>query len=366
VAAGEVTIGVASPSLSAAMLGEMFFGHHEATPIAYASDHPRQVMDLIWPSEATSAQKARREGDGGAEYTCCVFVHGGAWCWGERFHYMSAGRTLADALQCPVLVPSYRSYPHGDAAMMACDVSLVLRWAAQRFGNKTLLAGHSAGATLSICALCGLAGAPGLPPIPGWVPSGGAACRGGDAAAAGVSAGPQEDHALLSSVRHVAWFSGVADVGEHYAFEAARTADVALVGRVTGVEKLSPMCPATGGPRRWHGASAKTMLRAVPEGNRWRLPMLTLLHGTEDATVPLTSTLGLRRVAAACGLRARMLVLHGCDHTDTLLPLMARAFSRRVKHSRFCSERGRGGGQDLRTILLTSLRLEADGRESHL
>lgn len=371
VATGEVALGLSTPSLSAAIAHELMLGRRK-TAIPYATDHPRQLLDITWPEpEPTGETGASWRGAGagvsslpdsprgerGRCYSSCVFVHGGAWCWGERFHYASAARTLADALRCPVLVPSYRSYPHGDASMMARDVAQALRCAADRFGPGTLLVGHSAGAAISLCALAALAGAPTPAAVPQTSPSGAQPGRTGDAPAGSVSPGPGECLALLRSVAHVVALSGVSDVAAHFAFEAARRADVPVLGRLSGVERLSPMCPATGGARRWHAASPAAMLPAVPPRNRALLPPLTLVHGSIDATVPLSSSLQLRRVAAACGMRTRLVLLQGCDHSDTVLPLMAPVFSRPVPSR---------GGRKLRDLLIDAMRRQEHCRPSRL
>lgn len=106
--------------------------------------HPRQRVDIYLPygfrlnRAHVTEVSVRRDGVGLApsrakppdlrRIPALVYVHGGAWAFGEPWQYASLARTLADRLGTAVFVPSYRVYPHSDAAGMADDLARLLCW----------------------------------------------------------------------------------------------------------------------------------------------------------------------------------------------------------------------------------------------
>ncbi len=130
------------------------------------------------------------------------------------------------------------------------------------------------------------------------------------------------------TIKRVVWLSGVADVAEHYRFEASRSAQLPLLGAVAGVERLSPMAPATGGPRGWHLASPLAVVRSPPPRVAGRMPPVTLVHGRADSVVPWEGSARLARAASERGVGVRVHFLPDLDHSDTLLPLMHPGFER--------------------------------------
>lgn len=313
---GEVGVGLSNAGMVAAVARRLVSADKS---LRYGTEHPRQVMTVVMPRSA---------GRGGPP--CVVLVHGGAWCWGERFQYGPAAETLAAALGCPVCVPSYRSYPHGDAVMMALDVRDAIARAAAEFGRGVLVVGHSAGASLALAAVALGAGWTARAEdtdlgagAPGPTPRQAGHWR-ADVARAGRVSGAWAD----GTAGRLVWLSGVADIGEHYRHEASREAALPLVGAVRGVERLSPMAPATGGPRAWHVASPSAVLRSMTHAVARRMPPVDVAHGDSDGVVPASGSLALVQLALSRGVAATLHVLPGLDHPDTLLPLMHAGYDR--------------------------------------
>lgn len=298
VALSEGLIGIAAPRLAMAAIAAALPGGTKT--VAYGSAHSRQCMSVFEPSGRRRSAPAPTE----CAFSACVFVHGGAWCWGERFYFASLGQNLADELGCTAYLPSYRSYPHGDARMMAADVVSACRAAAKRAGPGLLLVGHSSGASVSAAAVATMA----------------------QDSTASQAAAPSEPRI----VRKFVWLSGVADIGEHFAFEASRTLTLPWGQQVRGVEAISPMAPATGGPKRWHLASPETILRRLSRQEVAAMPPMVVVHGTSDETVPFSSSGRLARSAAQLGLLSAFIAVDKGTHMDTILPMMDSAFDRPI------------------------------------
>ncbi len=109
------------------------------------------------------------------------------------------------------------------------------------------------------------------------------------------------------------------DIAAHYEHEASR-----------GVEFVSPMARAMGGPAMFEALSPIHLFsRAIAAESRHksrrragpRLPPLLLIHGDDDTTVPLASTLALAR-AAVSATHVEVCTLKGSSHVDPLFALM--------------------------------------------
>ena len=109
--------------------------------IPYVEDgDPRQIVDIH-----------RVEGEGLRPVV--IFVHGGAWQYGDNKLYASLARTLNEAGFVTVL-PQYRLYPDATYPAFCEDVAAALNWTMEHLGeyggdaDRVILAGHSAGAHL--------------------------------------------------------------------------------------------------------------------------------------------------------------------------------------------------------------------------
>jgi len=56
-----------------------------------------------------------------------VFVHGGAWSWGHKFHYSAFCDTLSRRLQAVVVNINYSVYPIGSVDEMVAEVQRSVR-----------------------------------------------------------------------------------------------------------------------------------------------------------------------------------------------------------------------------------------------
>lgn len=121
--------------------------------LAYASDHPKQALDLVLPPA------------GGPPPRLAVFVHGGAWKTQDRKLlrgwlglYTNVGVALArEGLAAAIL--SYRQHPIAAGDDSLADLRAALAWLSEHAPEYSLdptpplLIGHSAGAHLVLTAV---------------------------------------------------------------------------------------------------------------------------------------------------------------------------------------------------------------------
>lgn len=113
------------------------------TAEAQYAPHSRQTLDMF---------AAGRRRQGGAPIL--VFVHGGAWGFGNKFFYRGMGHHLAQ-LAITTVIPDYHKYPEGDANSQMMDVARALHWICThgaRLGDQSspiFLCGHSSGTRLT-------------------------------------------------------------------------------------------------------------------------------------------------------------------------------------------------------------------------
>ncbi|GBG32708.1 Kynurenine formamidase [Hondaea fermentalgiana] len=201
-----------------------------------------------------------------------VFVHGGAWGFGNKEMYTLHALEL-ERRGFLVLVLNYRLYPWAKSDEQAQDVNLALRWARERYpgASSTRVMGHSSGAHISMLA-----------------------------AIQAAQQGEQLCDGLLL-------LSGPFDIETHYDFERGR-----------GVHELSFMKPANGTTlEEFRARSPVRLVRQLSVDERDLLPHIMLLHGEKDDTVPVTSTLALHRELVHIGhedLETYILERH--DHVD--------------------------------------------------
>jgi dienelactone hydrolase len=85
-----------------------------------------------------------------------VFLHGGSWSWGQKWHYATIAQQLRHSAGCCVVVPDYPKFPTGTIVDMVESVHAVLQWVkdhASFYGGDAArihLVGHSAGAHLAL------------------------------------------------------------------------------------------------------------------------------------------------------------------------------------------------------------------------
>jgi acetyl esterase/lipase len=332
VTAGEFGIGVLTPGVAFRILSELVSGKN-SLGIKYGAEHDRQVLDLFEPLDPPASPVL----------DACVFVHGGAWCWGERFHFATVGRTLADELGCSAVVPTYRSYPHGDVEEMVSDVIRCFCWtvdyATMRCTTpRVVVMGHSAGAALTLLALARLASkAAGATealgkatrPCPLSAPTTTSADSPGDRLVEPAAdwelswLSPARASHVLRCISACISLSGVADITRHYTHEASRTLELPLGLSIGGLATVSPMAPAHRGRRLFPALSPAPQLRALPPSAARLFPTVALVHGTEDATVPESSSLDLMDALCSIAVPAACHILPGADHMSTILPLIS-------------------------------------------
>lgn len=211
------------------------------------------MLDLFLP------QTTNAENNESKKYPVVVFVHGGAWGFGEKTQYYEVGKTIqSNNMIC--VVANYTLYPKGDVEHMKEDLFALLEWVVQntsKFGGDTsniILMGHSAGAhLLSLCLIekVKLENSHDLQELWSW---------------------------RLNNIKAFFGLAGVYDIVEHYKHETFR-----------GVHDLSPMRPAMQGPSKFHEHSPTLLLQNFDDSSISHFsnfPAVILYHSDEDVTVP--------------------------------------------------------------------------------
>ena len=280
--------------------------------VRYGSEE-RQVLDYYKPAGAMDSP----DGEAAARQArLVVYVHGGAWGSGAKWHYAGLARRLRRESGGAVGVAVVQYGLHrarGDVAAMTRDVDAAVTWAmceaeANLGGAEVVLAGQSSGAHL--CAL--------------------STVRRALALSKSKSACPEGREQLEALVL----VSGVFDCWEHYWHEHKR-----------GVHLLSPMLPAMGGqvnlkvhPGQWARklfmqplvahSPTRILLNGAQQGNNLarHLPKrVHLLHGDADTTVPVAQSADFCSALGYVGMGnvVRLDVLEGAGHAQLLLDVMA-------------------------------------------
>lgn len=251
------------------------------------------------PSAALSASTS----SGFTPAPLALFVHGGVWATGERWHYSPMATRLAESgvIACVV---SYSLFPQAQTPQMVREVTQALDWClrhAHRLqadpGNVSLV-GHSAGAHLCAMALLQRAQQMG----------GGTKGRStGD-----TSRSPRSTVAArrdgLSMPKRAVLISGVYDIERHYEYEDAR-----------GVATLSTMCPAVGGPEAFAGQSPAVLLAAVAQraaGRGGGMASTTMMRTKREGAHRKTGALHGEVMATWAGLQEATAE----EHTAQLQP----------------------------------------------
>ena len=289
----------------------------------------RQWVDVFTPMAGRSAVAAGvPPHPSRAPAPMVLFVHGGAWSWGESWHFGNLARKVAQ-LGVVAAATSYRVYPYGDVEDMVEDVVLCLRWLrrnAEKYGgdpDRITLMGHSAGAHLIALAQLRLAAVAASAPDDSGAGHGGGGHL--NAAVLPKEAGgqlpvsPEEAKAMLGSIGGALLASGVYDIARHYAFEASRP----LFGSDIGHAWVSPMDPVCGGPPRWAACSPVQVARNLSPAAVALLPRQVFLHSKDDDVCPFDNSVQYAATLQAAGAPAVSFVQAvGEGHADSAIALM--------------------------------------------
>lgn len=107
------------------------------TDISYASDHPRQTLDIYAPARSENAP-------------VLFFVHGGGWSEGDKNMYGHIGRHFANNGFCTVVI-NHRLSPEVKHPDHALDAAAAFAWTKRHVGSyggnpsRISLMGHSSG-----------------------------------------------------------------------------------------------------------------------------------------------------------------------------------------------------------------------------
>jgi acetyl esterase/lipase len=221
---------------------------------------PRNVLDVY--SHRGAPQGVIRVGPSGdsqlddpvdTRLPVVLFVHGGVWSSGSKWHYAKMASRLAEE-GITTCVAEYSLYPTCTSERMVKEIGRALDWVVEHCAaaesRGVVLVGHSAGAHLCAMLLLDRArastgGAPGSPSHPqSYVPG-----------------------------RFVG-MAGVYDIARHYEYEKRRN-----------VHHLSTMRRAVGGPESFAGQSPTVVLGST-DIHVERLPSIHLMASRGDVTVP--------------------------------------------------------------------------------
>jgi prenylcysteine alpha-carboxyl methylesterase len=119
----------------------------------------RELLDVYLPPSLTKPlPKERSTSSDPPALPAVMFVHGGVWASGDKWHYSPLATRLAQAGVIAIVV-QYSLYPHAGVQTMVGEVNRALTWVldeATRLGadpRRVSLVGHSAGAHLGAMAL---------------------------------------------------------------------------------------------------------------------------------------------------------------------------------------------------------------------
>ncbi|KAH9130482.1 hypothetical protein LEN26_008491 [Aphanomyces euteiches] len=244
--------------------------------------HERHVLDLYGTTQPPSSCSLK---------PVVIFIHGGAWALTSKFHYGSVGLNL-ERFDVVTVVPSYRTFPHGEVIDMMDDLQAVVAWTIAniaRYGGdpkRITLAGHSSGAHLGALLV---------------VQSALRDCACPDPAEA---------------VHHVNAFVGLSgpyDIKDQYTFETNREL---MESRRCIRHFMAAVI--------FSAYSPPSLVVDASKDIATRLPSFHLFHGVEDQIVPVDAAhkfaKQLRRIGAPAHVKE---FPHG--HIDGLLALMGDA-----------------------------------------
>jgi acetyl esterase/lipase len=239
-----------------------------------------------------------------------LFVHGGVWASGSKWHYARMASRLAEE-GITTCVMEYTLFPDCTCDRMVTEVGEALDWVVDHCvrskDQRVVLVGHSAGAHL--CAMLLLERS--------------------------SSAG---DSSTCIPHRFVG-MAGVYDIARHYDYETSRY-----------VHHLSTMKRAVGGPSRFRMHSPAVLLRNAEEYRELdvrRLPAIHLMASRKDVTVPHIESADLHDVLKDRGCADVTLSLYeDVGHGDFVVEWQGRP---RGRGKGACVEEEDAGIRDIRT-----------------
>lgn len=275
--------------------------------IGFGSRHGSLVD--IYPSDDTASQAP-----------IILFVYGGAWSAGSREMYAALGKKYS-SLGYLVVIPDYIKYPHGTANDIVSDTFRCLQWlrrsGAKRFGGNSqriTLVGHSAGAHLCAAVISTLL-AKGSPTANRSIPPEDIVALDDD-----LESQVAEENGLniLSDIEHFIGLAGVYNIVEHYKHESSR-----------GVEHVSAMERAMCGRHGFRRNSPYFVIRELSDVDHdldleVKFPRCHLIHGENDYTVPLSSSVEFASVLKSLGFGHQVDIhaLEDTGHIDILVATM--------------------------------------------
>ncbi|KAF0735718.1 hypothetical protein Ae201684_007728 [Aphanomyces euteiches] len=252
--AGNVFFGLSAPKLAMRTLARAL--RFSTTNFRYGP-HERQVLDLYGTTSTDTVSSLSLK-------PVLIFVHGGAWALSSKFDHATLGETLAEH-DIVTVIPSYRTFPHGEVDDMIDDLRDVIAWTIENIAShggdpkRISLAGHSSGAHLTSLLLVRSAFQDSLFPDP------------------------------VEPVHHVKSFIGLCgpyDITDHYEFERDR--HIIPFVRAHGISPLHPSCHGRHQFPKYSPTAA--VLNLATTGSAWKLPSFHLFHGADDVVVPSQAT----------------------------------------------------------------------------
>ncbi|XP_062216518.1 probable isoprenylcysteine alpha-carbonyl methylesterase ICMEL2 isoform X2 [Phragmites australis] len=249
-----------------------FFSSQVHRSIVYG-DQPRNRLDLYIPK------------DNSRPYPVVAFVTGGAWIIGYKAWGALLGRRLAER-GIIVACIDYRNFPQGTIGDMVNDASQGISFVCNNIAsyggdpNQIYLMGQSAGAHIAACALM--------------------------EQAVKESSG----HPVSWSVTQIKAYFGLSggynihNLVDHFNERGLHRS--IFLSIMEGEESLSRYSPEIVAKK----SSAETITL---------LPLIVLMHGTEDYSIPSSSSQTFVDVLQQAGAQARLLLYEGKTHTDIFL-----------------------------------------------
>ncbi|XP_019907822.1 probable isoprenylcysteine alpha-carbonyl methylesterase ICMEL1 isoform X1 [Esox lucius] len=253
-------------------------------------------LDLYYsPMVSQSARLATASQSGSGPIPVVVFIYGGAWGSGERSIYCLLAMQMAKELNATVICPDYCTYPKGNVLCMVQDIADCLVWAresSQKFNldkDNIVLVGHSAGAHLAALTVLFMV-------------------EGRDELF--IEANKQTE--IAAAIKGVTGLSGVYNIIDHYEHEQMR-----------GVEYVSTMHKAMNGVENFPYYSPTHLLKKFSEEQLKRVPPFSLIHGTNDIIVPVSSSQRFSELLNSLSIKVSLYLMPKMDHTEIVTDLMA-------------------------------------------
>ncbi|ETW05295.1 hypothetical protein H310_04248 [Aphanomyces invadans] len=283
--AGNLIVGLTAPKLALRTLACAL--RMSTTNFRYGP-HARNVLDLYGTSMSPSDHLK----------PVVIFIHGGAWALSSKFHYGAVGETL-ERHGIVTVVPSYRTFPHGDVGEMMHDLEAIVKWTVENIAThggdpkRITLSGHSSGAHL--CALL-------------LVQSAIRCSRAAPTLA--------NDIDVVHHIQAFVGLSGPYDITDHYAFEQNRE-----IVPFVRAHSISPLYPSFHGPRHFSTFSPTALVVKDAHLDARLLPPFHLFHGVDDFVVPLTASEKFAAHLNQIGAKA-VVTPFPRGHVEILLALM--------------------------------------------